>query len=199
MFWQWGHPRRHFGTLLLGLLLRAVWWVPAHAATCGGSLRCVADMRREPLEIYKWGRILLKPDNRDMYDRIADEEATTIMKECRRAEECSIREYQEYQAKRAQELLAMQQAGSSYGRRSAQEDDVGGQQRRQTADERMGRRPSHQSRRGAAGSSAGGFSFGRQATGAEERMAEAVRKPKQGLPIRLQGFDSTGGATSPSM
>ena len=62
-------------------------------------MRCVAEMRREPLEIYKWGRILPKPDNRDTYERLEDEDATAIMKECRKAEECSIREYQEYQKK----------------------------------------------------------------------------------------------------
>ena len=160
------------------VVLSAMGWAPTTHAQCGGSLRCVADMRREPLEIFKWGRILLKPDNRDMYERIEDQEATAIMKECRRAEECSIREYQEYQAKRAGELVTMQQI--SYGRRAAQEDGDGQGQRRRTADERVGAWPSQQSRRGAVD-----VGEGSPRTGAEERMADAVRQPKQGLPVRL--------------
>jgi hypothetical protein len=78
------------------LALMGLWADRSDAATCGGSLRCVADMRREPLEIYKWGRIIPKPDERDRYEREEDIDLSVQNKQCRRDTECSITEYLTY-------------------------------------------------------------------------------------------------------
>lgn len=73
------------------------------------DLRCIAAMRKEPLEVYKWGRIPPKPDSRTLTEKIEGMDYGIRNRMCCSVDACSITDYQDCARQRAadlEELLA---------------------------------------------------------------------------------------------
>ena len=73
------------------------------------DMRCIAAMRKEPLEVYKWGRIPPKPDTRTLTEKIEGMDYGIRNRMCCSVDACSITDYQDCARQRAadlEELLA---------------------------------------------------------------------------------------------
>lgn len=68
------------------------------------NLRCIAAMRKEPLEVYKWGRIPPKPDTRTLSEKIEGMDYGTRNRMCCSVDACSITDYRDCRRQQAADL-----------------------------------------------------------------------------------------------
>ena len=73
------------------------------------DLRCVASMRREPLEIYKWGEIPPKPDQRTLTEKLDGITRGMDNRMCCNIDACSITDYKACMSQREADRLALLQ------------------------------------------------------------------------------------------
>ena len=71
------------------------------------DLRCIAAMRKEPLEVYKWGRIPPKPDDRTLSEKIEGLEYGIRNRMCCKVNACSITDFRDCRRQRAADLEAL--------------------------------------------------------------------------------------------
>ena len=68
------------------------------------DLRCIAAMRKEPLEVYKWGRIPPKPDTRTLSEKIEGMDYGIRNRLCCKVDACSISDFADCRRQQAADL-----------------------------------------------------------------------------------------------
>ena len=68
------------------------------------DMRCIAAMRKEPLEVYTWGRIPPKPDTRTQSEKIEGMDYGIRNRMCCKVDACSISDYADCRRQQAADL-----------------------------------------------------------------------------------------------